>query len=556
MHARTEIFVFEPFRLEPERRLLMANGRPITLTSRAFDILEYLVRNRDRVVTREEIVAYVWRGVTVGGNNLSVQMSVLRHALAEPCGKKQLIVNIPGRGYRFIVEVDAQIELDEPAVDQVRPSAADQKTERSYVKIPNRYWPRRSTVLVATGLILIVTVSSVEIIKIMSTSTQTVVAIPPDLRLSVGVGDFVGIGGKSEAAILAEEYRRLTLSNLEDFPELKLYPPNGTTIAPRFKLTGSITVDDHGIRAEITVQEGPSWQIIDTEVRHLPAQVTDVQRASAATQMIAGIRSSVFRAEHELRGDRRPDALDLLVDAQLAAADTNDPVPVAKGVLLARQALRKNHGLIPAKAFLALLLADSVQLSVASAGEADAVEAQSLIQEVLHDYPMNPVYIGFKAYIMLTLERENEAQLIAENGLSVSPGYYSLEQLLVAAFMMTNQLGEADIHIGSNPGDPWDDRPAYLSYLETNYAIALRQIDNVLISSGTSWSTGFTMLFKVSILMKLDKALEAKKALHDALAELSPRFRHVSALRRCYYALPPEAWKSVVQDLRAAGMPL
>ena len=100
-------YVFGQFRLDPARRLLSAGQRTVELQTRAFDILVFLVSARDRVVSREEIFATVWRGQVVVPNNLTVQMSALRRALAEH-GADGLIETVPGRGYRFAGEVSAQ----------------------------------------------------------------------------------------------------------------------------------------------------------------------------------------------------------------------------------------------------------------------------------------------------------------------------------------------------------------------------------------------------------------------------------------------------------------
>jgi DNA-binding winged helix-turn-helix (wHTH) protein len=190
VHARTETFVFEPFRLQPERRLLLANGLPVTLTPRAYDILEFLVRNRDRVVTRDEIVAHVWRGVTVGENNLSVQMSTLRHALAEPAGKKPLIVNIPGRGYRFVVEVDADVEVNECPTDEAELPGQSGKIEHPSERLPRRIRLRKLIIFGLVASVFITIGSAMEIMQVVSSLSDSVVTTRPDLRLSIGVGAF------------------------------------------------------------------------------------------------------------------------------------------------------------------------------------------------------------------------------------------------------------------------------------------------------------------------------------------------------------------------------
>jgi len=84
---------------------LLADGVPVPLSSRAFDILLFLVELRDRVVTKDEILERVWHGTIVEENNLSVQVSGLRRALGEKSEGQPFIITIPGRGYRFVGQV-------------------------------------------------------------------------------------------------------------------------------------------------------------------------------------------------------------------------------------------------------------------------------------------------------------------------------------------------------------------------------------------------------------------------------------------------------------------
>ena len=73
-----------------ERRVLVA-GAPATLGARAFDVLLALIERRDRVVTKDELLALVWPGLVVEENNLQVQVSTLRKVLGN-----QSIATLPG----------------------------------------------------------------------------------------------------------------------------------------------------------------------------------------------------------------------------------------------------------------------------------------------------------------------------------------------------------------------------------------------------------------------------------------------------------------------------
>lgn len=96
-----DIFRFLDFTLEPRARQLCRGVKVVTLGGRAFDLLELLVVNRNRVVGRDEIMAAVWPGTVVGENNLNVQVANLRRLLGADA-----IITVPGRGLRFGLPVD------------------------------------------------------------------------------------------------------------------------------------------------------------------------------------------------------------------------------------------------------------------------------------------------------------------------------------------------------------------------------------------------------------------------------------------------------------------
>jgi DNA-binding winged helix-turn-helix (wHTH) protein/tetratricopeptide (TPR) repeat protein len=101
------LFRFGRFAVDPARGLLLRDGQPVALTRRAFETLLLLVRHRDRVVEKEELIAALWPDTVVEENNLAQHISTLRKLLgrnpAEPC-----IVTVSGRGYRFVADVSEE----------------------------------------------------------------------------------------------------------------------------------------------------------------------------------------------------------------------------------------------------------------------------------------------------------------------------------------------------------------------------------------------------------------------------------------------------------------
>jgi len=90
---------FGRFRMLLRRRQLLADGVPIEIGTRAFDLLLVLLESDGALVTKEELLNRVWPDVIVSDENLKVQISALRKALG---ANRNLIRTEFGRGYRFI----------------------------------------------------------------------------------------------------------------------------------------------------------------------------------------------------------------------------------------------------------------------------------------------------------------------------------------------------------------------------------------------------------------------------------------------------------------------
>lgn len=107
MSARGAAYRFAGYRIDATSRDLHApDGAPVPLTAKAFDVLLYLLEHRDRIVGKDELLAAVWPRRVVEENNLTQAISALRHALGAGAGDHRFIVTVPGRGYRFVAELE------------------------------------------------------------------------------------------------------------------------------------------------------------------------------------------------------------------------------------------------------------------------------------------------------------------------------------------------------------------------------------------------------------------------------------------------------------------
>jgi DNA-binding winged helix-turn-helix (wHTH) protein len=100
---------FGRFLLDSHRGELLADGVPVPIGSRAFDVLVVLVEARGRLVTKDELLSRAWPGRFVEENCLQFHISALRKALGPD---RDFIKTIAGRGYRFIADVSMPHGMD------------------------------------------------------------------------------------------------------------------------------------------------------------------------------------------------------------------------------------------------------------------------------------------------------------------------------------------------------------------------------------------------------------------------------------------------------------
>ncbi len=117
---------FASFELRPKQRQLLADGHPVALGDRAFDVLLALVERAGQLVTKDELLALVWPNLVVEENNLQVQVSTLRKVLGA-----RAIATVAGRGYRLTLEIAPASESSSPPVRKAtQPTATPDQFHR------------------------------------------------------------------------------------------------------------------------------------------------------------------------------------------------------------------------------------------------------------------------------------------------------------------------------------------------------------------------------------------------------------------------------------------
>ena len=318
---------FGRFVLEPERRSLSAGDAPVALGARAFDILLLLVRHHDRVVTKDEILSEVWRGMVVEENNLAVHISALRRALGERPGGDRFIATISGMGYRFVASVvdaarGAPAESERPPVVRAVEEMASAPALPAPVARPDR---RRLAMLAVAATLALAAVAGWFALDTRSGGFDAP-------RLSLAVLPFRSMGGAQD--YLADAVTDDLTTDLSHIPRsvviarasagvFKDRTESATAIGQslhvRYLLEGSLLAEGKTLHVNAQLVDAANGS-------QLWANVFDVGRddlGQSLTEIVGRVSSALRFTLVQVEGSRslrdharNPDALDLYLRAR------------------------------------------------------------------------------------------------------------------------------------------------------------------------------------------------------------------------------------------------
>ena len=147
-------FSFGDYDIDVERRELRRAKTPVHVEPQVFDLLVYLVKNRDRVVSKDDLIASVWGGRIVSDSTLTSRINAVRNAVGDTGEDKKLIRTIARKGFRFVGAVhvqpsgqasgqgsgqgSGQASGDEPAHFAISPPNEPQEQSRVALPLPDR----------------------------------------------------------------------------------------------------------------------------------------------------------------------------------------------------------------------------------------------------------------------------------------------------------------------------------------------------------------------------------------------------------------------------------
>jgi len=110
-------YLFDDCSLDTDRRELRRGSEPLSLEPQVFDLLIHLIRNRDRVVSKDELVAKIWQGRTVSESAYFNRINAARSAIGDSGDQQRLIKTLPRKGLRFVADVRTRSDPVQPTRD-------------------------------------------------------------------------------------------------------------------------------------------------------------------------------------------------------------------------------------------------------------------------------------------------------------------------------------------------------------------------------------------------------------------------------------------------------
>src|SRR4051794_39762447 len=131
------ILSFDDYEIDIERRELRRAEISVHVEPQVFDLLVYLVQNRDRVVSKDDLIASVWGGRIVSESTLTSRINAARRAVGDSGKNQKVIRTVARKGLRFLGEVESgtlQPIIEQPQI-AISPVVASSPSERPAIAV-------------------------------------------------------------------------------------------------------------------------------------------------------------------------------------------------------------------------------------------------------------------------------------------------------------------------------------------------------------------------------------------------------------------------------------
>jgi DNA-binding winged helix-turn-helix (wHTH) protein len=104
-------YLFDDYTFDTERRELHRGREFVSITPQVFDLLDYPIRNRERVVSKDDLIKAIWNGRSVSDAALTTRLNAAWCAIGDSGQEQRLIKTLPRKGFRFVGQVGEAREV-------------------------------------------------------------------------------------------------------------------------------------------------------------------------------------------------------------------------------------------------------------------------------------------------------------------------------------------------------------------------------------------------------------------------------------------------------------
>ncbi|MET4721063.1 TolB-like protein/Flp pilus assembly protein TadD [Bradyrhizobium japonicum] len=515
---------FEEFAFDTDRRELHRGAEGVSIAPQVFDLLEYLIRNRERVVSKDELINAVWNGRIVSDAALTTRLNAVRAAIGDTGEEQRFIKTLPRKGFRFVGIVR---EAPEPV------DAAVTDNQQIELHQPN-------------------------------------LALPD--KPSIAVLPFENMSGDPEQDFFAEGMVEEIITALSRFKSLFVIARNSSFT---FK-SRAVDIKEVGRRLGVRYVLGGAVRTASTKVRitgqlidavtgaHLWADrferdLTDVfsLQDEVTIAVVSAIQPKMLQTEIEMATRRRPEnltAYDFFLRAMHQYHLTTRE-SLAEAIKLAHRALE----LDPRFGFAAALAGDchasNVALGYANDPQFDCKEAVRLARLALSIDDGDPDTLSRVAVILAGMVGDNEAEIeMADRAVALNPNSWRTWNnrgwVYILAGLPEEAMRSFERAVRMSPVDPL----LHMTFFGIgNALVRLRRFDEaiLLFKKALRHNPSFMPAYRglASAFAHLGRDAEAREAAARVL-EIDPAFT-ISA----WMAQVPKHSTLFVEGLRKAGLP-
>ena len=382
-------YFFEHYAFDTDRRELRRGPDVVSTTPQVFDLLDYLIRNRERVVSKDDLIKAIWNGRSVSDAALTTRLNAARGAIGDSGEEQRFIKTLPRKGFRFVGQVREAREV-------AGPNPGD--------------------------------------------APENALALPD--KPSIAVLPFENMSGNSEQEYFADGMVEEIITALSRFKSLFVIARNssftfkgravdikevGRRLGVRYVLEGAVRKASGRVRI--------TGQLIDAVTgAHIWADrferdLTDVfaLQDEVTVAVVSAIQPKLFQAEIEMATRRRPEnltAYDFFVRArQQYYQFTREGV--AEGLRLAHRALELDPRFGLAAALAGLRHMHNVVFGYAIDPQFDRNEAVRLSRLALSIDDSDPDTLAIAAIISAFMVGDSESEIeMADRAVALNPNSY------------------------------------------------------------------------------------------------------------------------------------